>query len=227
MAREAAERPASAGELAAELRHALVRTGSEATAATAPMRMAPPPTRRASRSVAGPLAIGLIALAAGAVIAAILLAGGGDGDKPQAGSAQRPDQAQAPAKTTSPETTTQQTTPTPTETAPAEPAPAPADSRIDVDPARGAALNEQGFALMSQGDYGGAVPILQKAVASWPDDSTEIDYAYALFNLGKALNRSGNAAAAIPYLEKRLNWSNQRGVVKQELRLARQNAGQG
>ena len=80
---------------------------------------------------------------------------------------------------------------------------------------------------MSQGDYGGAVPILQKAVASFAEDSTDIDYAYALYNLGKALNRSGNAAAAIPYLEKRLNWSNQRGVVKQELRLARQNAGQG
>ena len=105
--------------------------------------------------------------------------------------------------------------------------PAPADPGNDVDPARGAALNEQGFALMSQGDYGGAVPILQKAVASWPEESTDIDYAYALYNLGKALNRGGNAAAAIPYLEKRLNWSNQRGVVKQELRLARQNAGQG
>jgi hypothetical protein len=223
MARDPAERPASAGELAAELSHALGRSGPEPTAATTPMRMAPRPTRRGPRSVAGPLAIVLIALAVGAVIAAVLLAGGGEGDKPQSGSAQRPDQAQAPAKTTPPETTTQQTTPT--DTAPAEPV--PADSGIDVDPARGAALNGQGYALMGQGDYGGAVPILQKAVASWPDDSTDLEYAYALFNLGKALNRSGNAAAAIPYLEKRLNWSNQRGVVKQELRLARQNAGQG
>jgi hypothetical protein len=226
MARDPAERPASAGELAAELSHALRRPAPAdpgPTAATTPMRTAPPPARRASRSVAGPLAIALIALAVGAVIAAVLLSGGGDGDKPPAGSAQRPDQAQAPAKTTPRETTAPQTTPA--DTAPAEPA--PADSGIGVDPARGSALNGQGFALMGQGDYGGAVPILQKAVASWPDDSTDLEYAYALFNLGKALNRSGNAAAAIPYLEKRLNWSNQRGVVKQELRLARQNAGQG
>ena len=168
MAREAAERPASAGELAAELRHALARPGPEPTTATTPMRAAPRPPRRASRSVAGPLAIALIALAAGAVIAAVLLAGGGDGDKPRADSAQRPAQAQAPTETTRSETTPPQTTPT--DTAPAEPAPAPApaDPGIDVDPARGAALNEQGFALMSQGDYGGAVPILQKAVASCP-----------------------------------------------------------
>ena len=40
-------------------------------------------------------------------------------------------------------------------------------------------------------------------------------------------DRLARAAEAIPYLEKRLNWSNQRGVVKKELKLARKNAGQG
>ena len=80
---------------------------------------------------------------------------------------------------------------------------------------------------MQQGDYAGAVPILQEAVASWPEDSRDINYAYALFNLGKSLNRSGNPDEAIPYLEKRLTWSDQRETVQAELDLARRNAGGG
>jgi eukaryotic-like serine/threonine-protein kinase len=66
--------------------------------------------------------------------------------------------------------------------------------------------------------------VLEQAVASWPEDSRDLNYAYALYNLGVSLNRSGRAAEAIPYLEQRLTWSNQRGVVKKELDLARQNA---
>jgi tetratricopeptide (TPR) repeat protein len=80
---------------------------------------------------------------------------------------------------------------------------------------------------MGQGDFAGAVPVLREAVASWPEDSTDLEYAYALYNLGKSLNRSGHPAEAIPYLEKRLGWANQRGVVKQELRFAREQTGQG
>jgi tetratricopeptide (TPR) repeat protein len=80
---------------------------------------------------------------------------------------------------------------------------------------------------MQSGDYAGAVPILQEAVASWPEDSQDINYAYALFNLGKSLNRSGNPEAAIPYLEKRLSWNDQRETVEAELALAKRNAGGG
>ena len=114
MAREAAERPASAGELAAELRHALgARRAPEPTTRddADPGGAAPAARARVALASAGPLAVALIALAAGAVIAAVLLAGGGDGDKPKADSAQRPDQAQAPTETTPPETTPPQTTP--------------------------------------------------------------------------------------------------------------------
>jgi tetratricopeptide (TPR) repeat protein len=71
------------------------------------------------------------------------------------------------------------------------------------------------------------VPLLQEAVASWPEDSTDIEYAYALYNLGKSLNRGGRAQEAIPYLERRLRWADQRATVQAELDLARQNAGQG
>ena len=93
-----------------------------------------------------------------------------------------------------------------------------------LDPVRGAQLNNQGFALMGRGEFGAAVPILQEAVASWPEDSTDIDYAYALFNLGKSLNRAGRPDEAIPYLEKRLAWNDQRATVQAELDLAVSNA---
>jgi hypothetical protein len=51
-----------------------------------------------------------------------------------------------------------------------------------------------------------------------------VGYAYALFNLGRALNRSGRAADAVPVLEERLRFPNQRGTVRAELRAARRAA---
>jgi eukaryotic-like serine/threonine-protein kinase len=237
MAREPGDRQRSAGELASELGDALERSETRtipvATTPTTTVSDRRPPARRAP-SFAGPLAAGLLALVAVAVVAAVLLSGGGDGDDRQAdrpaqgGSAQR-DQGQSNgAERDEAQSEQEQPERAPAEPPPAKPAPAkPAPAHGPVDPAQGAALNEQGYALMQQGDYAGAVPVLRKAVASWPEDSTDLNYAYALYNLGAALNRSGNAAEAIPYLEKRLNWPNQRGVVKKELKDAQRNAGQG
>jgi tetratricopeptide (TPR) repeat protein len=115
---------------------------------------------------------------------------------------------------------------------PAQPPPAPAPEEPEPEPqeqpaSSGAALNEEGFALMQQGDYAGAVPILREAVASWPENSRDINYAYALFNLGKSLNRSGSPEEAIPYLEKRLGWPDQQETVQAELDLAKRSAGEG
>jgi serine/threonine-protein kinase len=230
MARDPERRQRSAGELAAQLarglerRRAAERPLGPPTAAT---RRVPPPPRR--RGLAGALAMGLLALAVAAVAAVVLLNGGGDGNG-DSQRAERPKQSgaqgqggsrqksQAPADTTP-------APPAPAEEAPAEEAPAQPTPTADL--ASGAALNDQGFALMNRGDFAGAVPVLRRAVASWPEDSTDVEYGYALYNLGTALNRSGRSAEAIPYLEKRLNWPNQRGVVKKELKLARKNAGQG
>ena len=44
---------------------------------------------------------------------------------------------------------------------------------------------------MSQGDYDGAIPVLQQAVKSFPPDTSDLNYAYALFNLGKSLRLAG------------------------------------
>jgi tetratricopeptide (TPR) repeat protein len=93
------------------------------------------------------------------------------------------------------------------------------------DPARGAALNEEGFALIQAGEYEAAVPVLEEAVGSFPEGSEEIDYAYALFNLGNALRLSGRPEEAIPVLEQRLQIPDQTGTVEEELEAARAEAG--
>ncbi len=64
-------------------------------------------------------------------------------------------------------------------------------------------------------------------MASFPEDSTDINYAFALYNYGRALRLSGRPADAITPLERRLRFDNQREVVQRELDLARAAAGQG
>jgi serine/threonine protein kinase len=85
------------------------------------------------------------------------------------------------------------------------------------DPAQGAALNEEGFALIQAGEYEAAVPVLEEAVASFPEGTEDVNYAYALFNLGSALRLSGRPEEAIPVLERRLEIPNQEGAVREEL----------
>jgi serine/threonine-protein kinase len=90
----------------------------------------------------------------------------------------------------------------------------------------GAALNEQGYAMIQAGEYEAAVPVLEEAVASYPEGSEDVDYAYALFNLGNALRLSGRPEEAIPILEQRLAIPNQTSTVEQELEAARSEAGE-
>jgi tetratricopeptide (TPR) repeat protein len=243
--RATAARSAAATGSASAARTASPSGGASATrtaAAPAAPFLSEPARRRPLGRVLAPL---LLLVAVAGVAAAVLLSDGGEGgsgERAQGDTSERSGQGagserdadgersnaersgqseeQAPAEEPPAEEAPAEEAPVqpaPSEPAPAEPAPA-------IDPARGAQLNEEGFALMGQGNYEAAVPILQEAVASWPEDSRDINYAYALYNLGASLNRSGRAAEAIPYLEKRLTWPNQRGVVKKELDLARANA---
>ncbi|MEJ7714445.1 MAG: tetratricopeptide repeat protein [Thermoleophilaceae bacterium] len=89
----------------------------------------------------------------------------------------------------------------------------------------GAQLNRQGFALMNRGDYDGAIPILQKAVASYPTDSKDLNYGFALYNLGRSLRLAGRPAEAVPILERRLAIPNQTKTVTKELEEAKKAAG--
>jgi eukaryotic-like serine/threonine-protein kinase len=89
------------------------------------------------------------------------------------------------------------------------------------DPAAGAALNDEGYSLIQQGRHEDAVPVLRRAVRSFPEGTTDINYAYALYNLGNALRLSGRPEQAIPILEERLQIPNQTDTVQAELDVAR------
>jgi eukaryotic-like serine/threonine-protein kinase len=228
----------------------LTRTERRRPPAPAPIpaTVKPPPRRGRARAprdggkrptAAIALALIFLALAAATVIGAVLSSGDGGGEPERADRPAQEQNRQNPGRERQGQPQAEEQAPPAEEQAPPaeeqappaapapEPEPAPQEEPASSGPSRGAQLNEQGFALMQQGDYAGAVPILQEAVASWPEDSRDINYAYALFNLGKSLNRSGEPDAAIPYLEKRLTWSDQRETVQAELDLARRNAAGG
>lgn len=98
-----------------------------------------------------------------------------------------------------------------------------------VSPALASTLEAQGHGLLASGEYTGAVAILRRAVAATGEsvpDCTQptsvacLTYAYALFDLGRALRLSGHPAAAIPILRARLDIDNQQSTVQDELDLA-------
>jgi len=93
------------------------------------------------------------------------------------------------------------------------------------DPALGSTLNQEGFEMIQAGQYEEAVPVLEEAVRSFPPESEDLEYAYALFNLGNALRLSGRPDEAIPILERRLQIPDQVDVVRRELTQAESEAG--
>jgi tetratricopeptide (TPR) repeat protein len=206
MARSPAARQHSAGELADELRRALLpsaRSGEQRTdGVTLPL----------ASSRGFPRWIPVLALVAVAVVAVLALTMGNDhdGSSGKKAAAAPPHRVKAKAKTQS---QAAQTTPPPTPTG------------ADV----GRQLNDQGKSLIDSGRPGDAIPILERAVAAFPPEAraTDINYAYALFNLADAYFRAGQPEKAIPLLEQRLLIPNQRGVVKKELRDAQRAAGLG
>jgi RNA polymerase subunit RPABC4/transcription elongation factor Spt4 len=87
-------------------------------------------------------------------------------------------------------------------------------------------LNNDGFELMKQGRYTDAIPVLARSLRSFPPDAKRnLTYAYALFNLGKSLRLAGRPDLAIPILEERLKFSDQRQVVLEELEQAHRDLG--
>jgi tetratricopeptide (TPR) repeat protein len=190
------------------------------------------------------LALGLAGALIAVAVAAIAIAfgsGGEDGSPSPQGDGRRADRPQAsepkrdePDRGANPEPAAPQAEqPTPQQQAPAAPAPAPEEDRPEENqqpagsgPAAGARLNDQGFQLMSEGRYDEAIPILQRAMNSFPAGTTDLNYAYALFNLGQALRLAGRPDEAIPILEQRLEIPNQTGIVRRELELARRDAGE-
>ena len=205
-------RPASAEAVVARLNRGV----EEPEEATRPLRIETArtaslptaggtPPRKRNRATA--LAAVLAGVAAVAIGVAVALGGSGGSGAPDRGAARAAAKAPAPEEPKEREP--------PTETVEAEPGAS----------GSGSALNQQGYELIQAGRPEAAVPLLEEAVASFPAGSDDLDYAYALFNLGNALRLSGRAAEAIPILEERLRIPNQTAVVRRELEAAESEAG--
>ena len=215
LAREPGERWGTATAFVDGLQQAYAAP-AQAQAPASPPASPPPPThvtwsRPRRRARTAPVLLGLAAIVVGLIVGLTVLSGndgsGGGTDRPS----QRTQSAQRNEDT---QTERPQQTPA---------APAPAEQKqSDASPAQ---LNDQGFALMNSGDYDRAIPVLERAVGAFPEGSTDITLAYALYNLGRSLRLAGRAGEAIPILERRLQFKNQRGVVQRELKAARKAAG--
>ena len=152
----------------------------------------------------------------------VILASSGGGDEPVGNTSTSAQQNSRTTTDEEPEART--TTATETTTAPAPTTPEPTESTGgSIDEA--IALNDEGFSLLQSGDAEGALEPLSQSVAMFPEDSTDINYAYALFNYAQALRLTGSPDEAIPLLEKRLAISDFKvSEVQAELATAEQEA---
>jgi len=231
MAKDPGERPPSAGELADRLERGMEEARRVAAVPPPPTK----PTRVARPATGGPRWIPVAALSALALAALVIaLSSGGGDDRPSAGA---PSQASKPAKDAKePKEPAQAAEPTPAEpAAPAEPAPVTAvpvprgKGDPDTATAKAEQLHSEGFAALEAGDYDTAIKLNRKAIETFPEGTTwqtDINYAYALYSLGRALRLAGRPDEAVPVLEARLEIPDQTETVQNELDLARAEAAQ-
>lgn len=163
-------------------------------------------------------------------LAAALALSGGDGqpgstqaDEPPSAASSRSD-----PQPEEPEPAPQSDTAPQSDPAPEEPESAPPPEDPAAADANPVALNDRGYALFEENSYAEAVPLLRRSVAAFEaqERTGEMAYAFALYNLGASLNRSGNPSEAIPLLERRLEISDfMPRTVRKELRDAQAAAG--
>jgi serine/threonine protein kinase len=210
LAKDPEDRWPTATAFAAALRRACgERPAATDTTATRTLPRPPAPVVPAAdrRRRLAPLALVLAGLLVATLAAVALVSGGDDGTAPQ-----RAERSQPPAR--------ERTAPAQTDSQPQAPAATPSGGGTESV----SSLNDRGFALMNQGRYAEAIPLLQQA-AQRCGDSREPVCAYALYNLGRSLRLAGRPAEAIPILERRLGYDNQTETVQAELDAARRAAG--
>ncbi|TMK99453.1 MAG: hypothetical protein E6G34_02600 [Actinobacteria bacterium] len=163
------------------------------------------------------------ALITAAALVAALVAGGGAGTRPhRSPSAHQPSSRAGKAA--------------PSASSPAAPPQrrVPAPPSTPVSPVLAAQLEARGHALLQEGQFAGAISVLKQAIAATgerlesclePSSETCLTYAYALYDLGRALRLDRQPGTAVPILERRLQIDNQRPAVQTELELARREAG--
>jgi serine/threonine-protein kinase len=204
LAKDPRDRWPSAAAFAEALRRAVAEpAGAPVTAPTRRIGRRPiPAALPVHRPRFGRWAVAVGALALAGLVLALALGSGDGGGK---GSASTRPQTTA---STSPRQTTSTAAPATT----------------------GASLDAQGAALIRQGRYSDAIPILTRAVEAGrstpctnpPTQACLANFAYPLFNLAHAYRLAGQPSAAFPLLLQRLQIDNQRPAVQQELALAQQ-----
>jgi serine/threonine protein kinase len=241
MAKEPADRPRSAGELAERLERSFGRTDKHRALTTRRMERAvpvgdvgtppPPAPPRTTRNMRWLPAAALLAVALAAI--GIAVAGGGD-DEPA--SSARDSRDRAANRDTRDEPVPAVEPPAEdTEEEPAAPAPEPAAPAVEGVPlpsgAGGSAeaerLHLEGHSALESGDYDTAIELNTRAIEAFPEGTTwetDMNYAYALFSLGQALRLADRPDEAIPVLEARLEVPDQTETVQKELDLARKQA---
>jgi tetratricopeptide (TPR) repeat protein len=107
--------------------------------------------------------------------------------------------------------------------------PTPRATPTPVSPALAVQLDAHGHEMLEQGRYGEAIALLERTLTAsgenlqdcrQPASETCLTYAYALYDLGRALRLDGDASAAVPVLRRRLQIENQRPTVQAKLELA-------
>jgi hypothetical protein len=97
-----------------------------------------------------------------------------------------------------------------------------------------AAVEAEGHQLLGEERYTAAIGDLRRAVAASgesfarcaaPESEACLTYAYALFDLGRALRLNGDRSGAIAILSERLRIDNQREAVREELNRATEGSG--
>ena len=171
--------------------------------------------RRTGRVIA--LAALLVAIAG---VSALALDGLGGSTRPARHTASAPPKRTATTHVSAAKPKTAAATNAPAQssssTTPTTPAPTPPTAEQ---------LQLAGHNELAAGNYPQAIATLRKAIqAADPSSDT---YAYGLYDLGVALLKSGDPAAAVPILEQRLKIPNQTPVVQQTLNEALQASGQG
>jgi serine/threonine-protein kinase len=188
---------------------AFVDALSEALHGTnSPPPVAPPPARRPSAAPVAALVAGVMLLTIVGVGAALLVFR----DDPPSAAAPESTAPTQPTTTAPPPTTTVGQT-----TAPAQPTPAPANA-VSVEQA--ADLNDEAFALMEDGRWEEALPLLERAVPALRDTySDDFRYeAYAEYNLGRTLVELGRCDDAVPHLERSRDLQGNRREIRDALR---------
>jgi eukaryotic-like serine/threonine-protein kinase len=187
LAKDPGGRYESSGAFVDDLAHALSGPPTEVTRRAAPVATSGFGRRRAAAALG---LVGILGVGGAALALGLTAIGDGGDDRADVRTVVRTQTVAGKAET---ETVTVQQPPPATQPAPsAEPTPAAAS---------GAELNDRGFALMQQGDYESALPVLEQAVAQL-SGAGSLAEAYASYNLAYTRFALGRCDGVLDLLDR-------------------------